>query len=110
MVKVSFMRRLTFRLVIASLSFAAGVAGSYLARNPFAHSAPAVYCEVPGLRIKPVRLQLICGEYSGGAGAGGWLHIAQSCDLHKYDSPKKRLISPEDGPFLLRGGSLKDIG
>jgi hypothetical protein len=107
MVKASPMRRLTFRLVIASLTFAAGVMGSRLAHSPFAHSAPAGYCEVHGSTLKPARIQLICGEYSGSDGRGGWVYIAPSCHLHQYDSPKKHQISQQDALFMERGGSLK---
>ena len=109
MVKASHMRRLTFRLAIAWLAFATGLAGSHLARKLSTHSAPAGYCEVHGAVLKPARVQLICGEYTGSDAMGGWMHIAQSCHLHQYDSPKKHLISQQDALFLIRGGTMMDF-
>src|SRR5215212_2600911 len=100
------MRRLTFNLLVALLTLTTGVIGSYLAHDLFtrrasvnrgiqkpADSAPrstAGFCEVHGSALKPVRVQQICGEYSGSDGR----HVSVGCD-----SPKKRLIPPEDAPF-----------
>src|SRR4051794_34655835 len=108
------MRRLTINLVIALLTLTTGVIGSYLAHGLFTRRAsvnrgiqePAVSapcstagsCEVHGSALKPVRVQGICGEYSGSDGR----YVSVGCA-----SPKKRLISPEDAPFLIRAGGLK---
>jgi len=103
------MRKLTFYLFIASLAFTAGLAGNYLTHGPFMRSTtqkPEVsaplfaegYCELHGSLLKPVLVQRICGEYRGKDGS----YVGDNCD-----SPKKRQISPEDAPFLGRGGSLR---
>ena len=114
MVKGSLMRRLTFHLVIAALTFAAGVTGSHLAHNFPTHSATVNgetrgaeafalrsttgHCEVHGLTLQAVRVQTICGEYRGSDGA----YMSLGCGSHR-----KRRISREDAPFLIRSGGLK---
>ena len=102
------MRKLTFNLFIASLAFAAGVAGSHLAHVPFTRSTtqkPGVsaplfaegYCELHGSLLKPVLVQRICGEYHGKDGS----YVSWECD-----SGERRQIAPEDAPFLGQFGGM----
>ena len=95
MIKGSVTLRLTFYLAVATLTFTAGVISRYLADNLFARSGsvsreiqmpetpapdfPARYCEVHGSILKAVRVQRICGEYRGGDGMGGWMHLTIGC-------------------------------
>src|SRR5215208_5756099 len=110
MVKATLMRKQTFNLVVASLTFTAGLISNYvsngLSPRPASVSAvlevcaprsPGGCCEVHGGPLKPVRVQELCGVYEGSDGRGGSMFTARWCK-----SSALRQISPGDAPFLLR--------